>query len=53
LISGVLPIASTTSLLMFICGESCQSVANLATTLECDQQKWKPVLRPIVQRELF
>jgi hypothetical protein len=30
---------------MFICGKSCQSVANDGTTLERDQAKWKPVLR--------
>src|SRR5260370_646044 len=41
LINGVLPIASTTSLLMVIFGESSPVLRKSCATLERDQQKWK------------
>ena len=44
LMSGVLPIASTTSLLIFMSGKIASLLPILATTLERDGSKWKPVL---------
>src|ERR1700743_3070831 len=44
LISGVLPIASMTSLLIFILGNLASLLPNLATTLDRGQPKWKPLL---------